>query len=135
MGSLESGFSLKRDQTLLCSFSSSAGRNERKPFGQRPRSRFVRLFLFKKIDYLHWICTVAVFFFLVLFQMFLPGSVIEKSKNSWREGEELTYRDLMLWKEIGGLDFGEDIKFEPSKLLAKFQKESNEVNMSSVLRR
>ncbi|CAL5383092.1 unnamed protein product [Camellia sinensis] len=135
MGSLESGFSLKRDQTLLRS-SSSASRNERNPFGQRPRSRFVRLFLFKKIDYLQWICTVAVFFFfLVLFQMFLPGSVIEKSKNSWRGEEELASWDLMLWKEIGGLDFGKDIKFEPSKLLAKFQKESNEVNISSVSRR
>ncbi|KAF5934711.1 hypothetical protein HYC85_025840 [Camellia sinensis] len=66
MGSLESGFSLKKDQTLHCSSSSSASRNERNPFSQRPRSRFVRLFLFKKIDYLQWICTVAVFFFFLV---------------------------------------------------------------------
>ncbi|GMP92716.1 hypothetical protein CsSME_00042820 [Camellia sinensis var. sinensis] len=58
--------------------------------------------------------------------MFLPSSVIEKLTISWRGGKELACGDLMLWKEIGGLDFGEDIKFEPSKLLAKFQKESNE---------
>ncbi|CAL5397632.1 unnamed protein product [Camellia sinensis] len=127
MGSLESGLSFKRDQNLP----RSTSRNERNPFGQRPRSRLARFVLFKKIDYLQWICTVGVFFFfVVLFQMFLPGSVMEKSENS-----EVVSGDLMLWKEIGGLDFGEDIKFEPSKLLAKFQKESKEVNMSSVSRR
>ena len=85
-------------------------------------------------DYLQWICTVAVFFFfVVLFQMLLPGSMIEKSKNSLRR-REVAFGDFMLTKEIGGLDFGEDIKFEPSKLLAKFQNESEEVNISSVSR-
>ncbi|KAL6958625.1 hypothetical protein U1Q18_047421 [Sarracenia purpurea var. burkii] len=134
MGSLETGLSLKRDQHLLRS-SSSTNRNERHPFGQRPRSRFSRLVLFKKIDYLQWICTVAVFFFFVgLFQMLLPGSVTEKSENSWGR-REVASGDSMLSKEIDGLDFGEDIKSEALKILVKFEKECNEVNISSVSRK
>ncbi|PSS03984.1 Glycosyl transferase, family 1 protein [Actinidia chinensis var. chinensis] len=136
MGSLESGVPLKRDQHLLRS-SSATNRNERNPYGQRPRSRFARLVLFKKIDYLQWICTIAVFFFFVgLFQMLLPGSVMEKSDNSWRGRGEAS-GDSKFWKEIGGgfLDFGEDIKFVKTNLLSKFQRESNEVNMSSDSRR
>ncbi|XP_057462589.1 uncharacterized protein LOC130752763 isoform X3 [Actinidia eriantha] len=136
MGSLESGVPLKRDQHLLRS-SSATNRNERNPYGQRPRSRFARLVLFKKIDYLQWICTIAVFFFFVgLFQMLLPGSVMEKSDNSWR-GRGGASGELKFWKEIGGgfLDFGEDIKFVKTNLLSKFQRESNEVNMSSDSRR
>ncbi|PSS24241.1 Phosphatidyl-myo-inositol mannosyltransferase [Actinidia chinensis var. chinensis] len=135
MGSLESGAPLKRDQHLLRS-SSATNRNERNSFGQRTRSRLARLVLFKKIDYLQWICTVAVFFFFVgLFQMLLPGSVMEKS-DTW-SGRGDPSGDLKFWKEIGGgfLDFGEDIKFEATNLLSKFQKESNEVNMSSDSRR
>ncbi|CAK9180093.1 unnamed protein product [Ilex paraguariensis] len=131
MGSLESGISSKKDSYLLRS-SSATSRNERYLFGQRPRSRFARFVLFKKIDYLQWICTVAVFlFFVVLFQMFLPGSVMEKSGNSLKESQIIS-GDLTLLREIGGLDYGDNIKFEPSKLLAKFQKE---VNGSSASRR
>ncbi|KAF7139562.1 hypothetical protein RHSIM_Rhsim07G0008900 [Rhododendron simsii] len=122
MGSLDTGFSLKRDQNLLRS----------SPFGSKPRSRFARLVLFKRIDYLQWVCTVAVFFFFVaLFQIFLPSSFRENSENSGRGGEVVYSGDLMLLKEIGGLDFGEDIMLDASKLLVKFQKESNEVNVSS----
>ncbi|KAL5718778.1 hypothetical protein ACHQM5_011645 [Ranunculus cassubicifolius] len=35
------------------------------------------------------------------------------------------------FKEIGGLDFGDGIRFEPSKLLEKFQREAIMVNFSS----
>ena len=42
--------------------------------------------------------------------------------------------DLSFIKNIGGLDFGEGIRFEPSKLLQKFQKEADEVNLSSASR-
>ncbi|KDP28542.1 hypothetical protein JCGZ_14313 [Jatropha curcas] len=130
MGSLETVLPLKRESLLR---SSSAGRHS---FMQRqPRSRFSRFLLFKKLDYLQWICTVAVFlFFVVLFQMFLPGSVIEKSEDSWKEVENVS-GDLMYLKEIGTWDFGEDIKFEPSKILQKFQKEVREVNFSSSFNR
>lgn len=124
MGSLESGVSLKRDHHLIRSSSA------------RPRSRFARLVLFKKIDYLQWICTVAVFLsFVVIFQMFLPGSVMEKSEDFLKDREVVVSGDLNFLKEIGELDFGEDIKFEPSKLLAKFQQEAKEVNMSFGSRR
>ncbi|XP_059651310.1 uncharacterized protein LOC132298944 isoform X2 [Cornus florida] len=129
MGSLENGLSSKRDHYLLRS-SSATNRSDRHLFGQRPRSRFARLVLFKKIDYLQWICTVAVFsFFVILFQMFLPGSVIENSGNFLKE-RDTVYGDLTFLKDIGGLEFGEDIRFEPSKLLAKFQKEAKQVNVS-----
>lgn len=125
MGSLENGVSLKKDQNLLRS-SSATGRNV---FGQRQvRSRFARFLFVKKINYLQWICTVAVFFFfVVLFQMLLPGSVMEKSGNLTQDSE-VGYGDLALLKELGGLDFGEDIKFEPLKLLAKFHDEAVEAN-------
>ncbi|KAJ9188273.1 hypothetical protein P3X46_003644 [Hevea brasiliensis] len=132
MGSLESALPLKRESLLR---SSSAGRSERYPFLLRPRSRFSRFLLSKKLDYLQWICTVAVFlFFVVLFQMFLPGSVIEKSQDS-RKQLDMVYGDLLYLKDMGTLDFGEDIKLEPSKLMEKFQKEAREVNLSSSFNR
>ncbi|KAK3024254.1 hypothetical protein RJ639_043630 [Escallonia herrerae] len=134
MGSVENGLAVKRDLHLLRSSSVTNG-NGRNPFGQRPRSRLARFVLFKKIDYLQWICTVAVFlFFVVLFQMFLPGSVMEKSGDSGGEREGFS-GDLTFLKEIGGLDFGEDIKFEPTTLMLKFAKEAREANMSSGSRR
>ncbi|KAF3620090.1 Glycosyl transferase family 1 protein isoform 2 [Capsicum annuum] len=127
MGSLENGVSLKKDQNLLRS-SSVTGRNSG-AFGQRQvRSRFARFLFVNKINYLQWICTVAVFFFfVVLFQMFLPGSVMEKSRNLGQDSE-VRGGDLALLKELGGLDFGEDIKFEPLKVLAKFHDEVVEAN-------
>ncbi|KAJ6344063.1 hypothetical protein OIU76_005736 [Salix suchowensis] len=133
MGSLGTGgISFKRDyETLVRSY--SAGRTERHPFLYRPRSSFSRFLRLKKLDYIQWICTVAVFlFFVLLFQMFLPGSVVEKSElgsSPWR-GMELNDKGLLYLKEIGGLDFGEDIKFQPSKILRNFRKENREMNMS-----
>nr|XP_016509615.1 PREDICTED: uncharacterized protein LOC107827064 [Nicotiana tabacum] len=126
MGSLENGISLKKDQSLLRSASATSGRNN--AFGQRAvRSRFARFLFVNKINYLQWICTVAVFFFfVVLFQMLLPGSLMEKSGNLSSQDSEVV--DLALLKELGALDFGEDIKFEPLKLLAKFRDEAVEAN-------
>ncbi|XVF33239.1 hypothetical protein REPUB_Repub17cG0151700 [Reevesia pubescens] len=122
MGSLESAISLKR----------AGSRNERNPFLGRPRSRFSRFLLFKKLDYLQWMCTVAVFlFFVVFFQMFLPGSVMDKSQDSLLDDKDLVFGELRYLKEMGGLDFGEDIRLEPCKLLEKFQRENKVVNLES----
>ncbi|XP_073281793.1 uncharacterized protein [Primulina huaijiensis] len=141
MGSLESGLPLKRDQHFVRS-SSGRGINHVQSngfLGHRPRSRFARLVLFKKIDYLLWICTVAVFFFVVfLFQMFfLPGSITEVEKSHkihglFRQNGGVSYGDFSFLKE---LDFGEDIIFEPSRIVAKFQKEVNEVNRTVASRK
>ena len=122
MGSLESGISLKR----------AGSRNERNPFLSRPRSRFSRFLLFKKLDYLQWICTVVVFlFFVVFFQMYLPVSVMDKSQESLLDDKDVVFGELRYLKEMGGLDFGEDIRLEPSKLLEKFQRENKEVYLHS----
>ncbi|CAK7348791.1 unnamed protein product [Dovyalis caffra] len=105
MGSLETGgISFKRDNNAPIR-SYSVGRAERNPFCIDPDRDFL---------------------------MFLPGSVVEKSELGsfpWR-GMELVNNDLLYLKEIGRLDFGEDIKFQPSKILQKFQKENREMNMS-----
>ena len=131
MGSLESGVPLKRDPLGR---SSSNGRS---PFLQRPRSKFSRFLLLKRLDYLQWICTVAVFlFFVVLFQMYLPGSVIENEKSEdLMKNVGWSSEDLRFLKELGLLDFGEDIRFEPSKLLEKFQKEGREASLSPAFNR
>ncbi|PIA34447.1 hypothetical protein AQUCO_03700009v1 [Aquilegia coerulea] len=131
MGSLEVGIPLKR-APLLRSLSSSSGRGDRLPFFRKPRSRFARFLLFEKVDYLQWICTIAVFFFVVvLFQMFLPGSVMEKSGDFEEFGGVIRDDEWVKFKDIKGLDFGDGIRFEPSsKLLEKFQKEDTQVNLS-----
>lgn len=129
MGSLETGMPLKRDLHLLRS-SSERSNSSNGLFSQRPRSRFARFVRFKKIDYLQWICTIAVFFFFVfLFQMFfLPGSVVEEEKSA----NNYNYEAL---KFLNELDFGENIKFEPSKLLAKFQRDAKEFNETVATRK
>ncbi|GAB4861658.1 hypothetical protein Ancab_036910 [Ancistrocladus abbreviatus] len=120
MGSLESGVTFKKVPSLPSS------RIEKL---QRPRSRLPR-FLFKKLGYLQWICTIVVFsIFLLLFQAFLPGSVMERPENSSKDGK-LISGDLLYLKDMGGLEFGEDIRFEPTRVLAKYQKEAKEMNMS-----
>ncbi|KAJ8900578.1 hypothetical protein K2173_025355 [Erythroxylum novogranatense] len=130
MGSLETGLPLKRDGLLR---SSSATRSDRHAFLQRPRSRFSRFLFFKKLDYLQLVCTFAVFlFFVILFEMFLPGSVSENSNDSWKLKKGMVSEDLMYLKEMGSFDFGDDIRFEPSRLLEKFNKEAKELNFSST---
>lgn len=136
MGSLEIGIPSKR-APLLRSSSSSSSKTDRHPFFHRPRSRFARFLLFEKVDYLQWICTVGVFFFVVvLFQMYLPGSVMEKSGgNNVSSNSDVKSMEWVKLREIGGLDFGDGIRFEPSKLLDKFQKEAVVVNLSRPVTR
>ncbi|XP_031393102.1 uncharacterized protein LOC116204888 isoform X2 [Punica granatum] len=115
MGCLEAGIPpVKRDPLLRSPSVSSTARS-------RPRSKFARF----RLDYLQWVCSVAVFlFFVVLFTMFLPGL---KDMN-------VNPRDLVFLREkIGGLDFGEDvIRFEPSKLVHRFQREAVELKRFSA---
>ncbi|CAA6671588.1 unnamed protein product [Spirodela intermedia] len=127
MGSVENGVPAKRAPLLRLS-SSADGRS----FFHRPRSRLARFLLFEKVDYFQWICTVAIFCFVViLFQAFLPGSVLEKSGNFGVSRRLAAFRELGIFGKIGELDFGEGIRFVPSKLLEKFDKENEEANSSS----
>ncbi|KAK8565752.1 hypothetical protein V6N13_020831 [Hibiscus sabdariffa] len=122
MGSLGSPVSLKR----------AGSRSERNPFLSRTRSRLSRFLLFKKLDYIQWICTVVFFLSVVVFfQMFVPGSVMDKSQDSFLYGKDLVFGELKYLKEMGGLDFGEDVILEPCKLLQRFQRESKQVNLES----
>nr|XP_043624428.1 uncharacterized protein LOC122595998 [Erigeron canadensis] len=120
MGSLENGMlPLKRD-ALLKSLNSRNERNN--SFGQRnKKSRFARFMVLKKLDYLQWICGVAVFiFFMFVFQMFLP---VEKADFLEQKDDNFDMDMMKFFQDFGGLDFGEGVKFEPTKLLLKFQKE------------
>ncbi|MFS8027277.1 putative glycosyl transferase, family 1 [Helianthus anomalus] len=129
MGSLENGvLPLKRDPLLK-----SLSRNERNSsFGQRPRSRFARFMVVKKLDYLQWICAVAVFiFFVFVFQMFLPLSTMEKAGEGFlKQKDDDTFDGELknLFQEFSGLDFGEGVKFEPTRLLLKFQRGNKDFN-------
>ncbi|KAL3624422.1 hypothetical protein CASFOL_031090 [Castilleja foliolosa] len=126
MGSLESGLPLKRDQRLLRSSSSLRNNSFN---SNRSRSRFVRFVVCKKIDYLQLIIAVAVFFFFVfLSQIFyLPGSLTEDGNNQYGQLEKENFGDFSYLKE---LNFGEDLKFEPLKIMDKFQKSSRVVKES-----
>ena len=44
---------------------------------------------------------------------------------------EVSYGDFKLLKEMGVFEFGEDVRFEPTKLLEKFQREAREANLYS----
>ncbi|KAK1275253.1 Aluminum-activated malate transporter 9 [Acorus gramineus] len=136
MGSLDSGIPIKRAPLLRPpSLYPSPGRGDRGHLSllQRPRSKLARLlFLFEKVDYLQWLCTVIAFFFVViLFQAFLPGLIMEKSGGS---GIALRSpnRDFREFEGLGDLDFGEGIRFEPTKLLERFRKEREEANSSAL---
>ncbi|XP_047340923.1 uncharacterized protein LOC124944655 [Impatiens glandulifera] len=139
MGSLEIDGSLKKDHHLLLLRPSSpvVRSIERHPFGQRPRSRSGRWRLFKRVHHLHWICAVFVFFsFLVFLQTLLPGSGSDKSGGGGGGGpwKSMNNGDSTFWAEIDGVDFGEDVKFEPARFLVKFQTESNEVSSRTGVR-
>ncbi|XP_074279780.1 uncharacterized protein LOC141605052 [Silene latifolia] len=143
MGSLDNGVVLKKDQQLL-SNNYSINKNNNNSFGRvasftkqnSHRSRIPRLFLPKRLGYLHWISTIVVFsLLLVVFQAYLPGSVDEKPGNS-SNYLGLVESDLMyLNKVIEELDFGDDLRFGPTKLLVKFKKEAAELNQSLVSER
>lgn len=120
MGSLE--IPLKKGSL----FGPHSSRKEKHPFSQRLRSSFSRL-LFKKLDYVQWICAVVVFLCLVVvFQMFLPVSVVEDSGESlravkMRSWNSSPYHDN---KEIDKyvLDIGEEAVFL-SRISEKFRRE------------
>ena len=133
MGSLENGVLLKKDQQQN---HNNIGRVSSFPKHQRPRSRFPRFLLSKRLGYLQWISTIVVFsVFLVFFQTFLPGSVMERPGNS-RKVTDFMSEDLMYLKEIiGELDFVEDAMFEPLRLLDRFKKEAEDVNSTSGFKR
>lgn len=138
MGSLENGVPPLKRAPLFRPSSRTSSSDSRQSFGYRPRSRFARFLLFEKVDYLQWICTIAVFLFvIVLFQAFLPGSVMEKSGDYLVEQKqnELVSTDLMVFKEFHGLEFGDGIRFQPSKLLDKLDREKKDLNLSSALSR
>lgn len=129
MGSLETGvLPLKRTATLLRSS------NNRRSFFHSPRSRLARFFLFEKVHYVQWICTAATFFFVViLFQALLPSSSVVDDNSP---GVSLFNEMSPLLEEIGELEFGEGIRFIPSKLLETFQKRKwkwEDANFSSGL--
>lgn len=129
MGSLSPVIPLQRDSLLKYSprNEKNINSNNYNLYTQRPRSRLSRFMILKKIDYLQWISALAVFiFFMFLFQLFLPLSMVDKSdgdflKERVDDNIDVDFKNLL--KEIGGLDFGEDVKFMPTKLLTKFQSE------------
>lgn len=123
MGSLENGVYQQQNHQ-------SIGRVSSFPKQLRPRSRSSRSLLSKRLGYLQWISTIVVFsLFLVLFQAFLPGSVVERPGSPGKD-LDLLERDFMYLKELGELDFGEDVRFEPTRVLDKLQKEARELNLS-----
>lgn len=134
MGLLESRQPVRSSSVRSNSGSVGGGSNASGIWGQRYRSRFARLVLFKKIDYVQLICAVAVFFFFIfLFQIFfLPGSVTDdrnfgRIHGIFRKHDEKSAPELPFLKE---LDFGEDVKLEPLKILTKFRKDDKVVNDS-----
>lgn len=138
MGSLESKSPLNKDphsqhSSSVRSNSIASSSNAHGFWGQRYRSRFARSVLFKRIDYLQLLCAVAVFFFFIfLFQIFfLPTTDNERKsdriRDLFRKNGEGSYRDMAFLNE---LDFGEDVKFEPSKILDKIQKDAKDIHES-----
>lgn len=118
MGSLDAGVFAKRGPLLP----SSSRRSDRHL--QRNRSRLWRILRFEKVDYFQWVFIVVVFFFvIVLFQSFLPGSSPEKSGSSGNYGLRAALAGSK--PEAVRVDFGDGIRFHPSKLLEKFRREAN----------
>lgn len=118
MGSLESTIPLKKGSL----FGPQSSKKEKSPFSQRLRSSFSRL-LFKKLDYVQWICAVVVFLCLVVvFQMFLPVSVVEDSEESLRavtmRSWDSSRRDS---RERYVLDIGEDEAVFLPRISEKFK--------------
>lgn len=65
--------------------------------------------------------------------MFLPGLVVvdKSDKPPWRsKKEELLPPDLIVFKESGVFDFGEGVRFEPTKLLMKFRRDAAQTSTS-----
>ncbi|KAJ6851890.1 uncharacterized protein M6B38_257805 [Iris pallida] len=120
MASLENAPPTKRTPVIRSVGGGGSGRS----FLHRPRSKLARFLLFERVDYLQLILTALVFFLvIILFQAFLPSSAVERSAAGDAEG---------FLAKIGGLDFGEGIRFLPSKLEERWEKERRERNSSSL---
>jgi hypothetical protein len=114
MGSLESTIPLKKGSLF--------GKKEKHPFSQRFRSSFSRLLFNKKLDYIQWICAVVVFLCLVVvFQMFLPVSVVEDSEESFRAVKMRSWNTLHHSDEEYVLDIGEDVAVFLPRISEKFK--------------
>lgn len=128
MGSLESRWPLKRDHHLQPS--SSVRSNVCGIWGQRGRSRLARLVLVKRINFLQLISAVSVFFFCIfLFQFFsLPGSGKNEQTDSNKFDSLFVPNSSDAFSFLQELDYGEDVKFEPLKILAKFKRGAEDLN-------
>lgn len=124
MGSLESGIPGKRE--------TGWSKQQHPSFLQRNRSR--SFLLLKRFTYLQLICSIAVFFFFVLlFQFSLPALVSDKPPPRRRSSEKeelLLPPDMLVFKERGVLSFGQDVNFEPTKLLMSFHRDAHTVSSS-----
>ncbi|KAG8044881.1 hypothetical protein GUJ93_ZPchr0008g13509 [Zizania palustris] len=99
------------------------------------RSRLARFLLFEKVDYLQWIGTAAAFFFVtIVFVAFFPGSTVFErpttllpsrraggGAGSGRGGAE-----SLLPLGLGGLETGEGVAFEPTRLKERWARERRE---------
>ena len=95
------------------------------------RSRFARFLLFEKVDYLQWIGTAAAFFFVtIVFVAFLPGSVVVERPTMLlpfrRAGGVLGGREASLPRDLGSLETGEGLAFEPTKLRERWARDRRE---------
>ncbi|KAM0908414.1 hypothetical protein ACQ4PT_015477 [Festuca glaucescens] len=92
------------------------------------RSRLARFLLVDKVDYLQWIGTAAAFFFVtILVVAFLPGSLVLESPTmllpSRRASAGGSRTDPLLPR---GLENGEGLAFEPTRLREKWGRERRE---------
>ncbi|XP_051129398.1 uncharacterized protein LOC127250234 [Andrographis paniculata] len=105
----------------------------------RNKSRFcARWFRFKKLHYLHTVCSLSIFFAcLILLEMLLPGFVSDDDKKShrtisssfrWTKGDVVDHGNLSFLKE---LDFGDDVRFGHLSIDTKFQKRDAETSVAS----
>ncbi|VAH77664.1 unnamed protein product [Triticum turgidum subsp. durum] len=97
------------------------------------RSRLARFVLVDKVDFLQWIGTAAAFFFVtILVYTFLPGSVVvenptmllpsRRASGGWGQGGT----EAVLPRGLGGLENGEGLTFEPTRLREKWARERSQ---------
>lgn len=131
MGSLQSVLPLTSDSLWMRS--SPAGTSSNVRVLQRRRTRFSICRCLLKISYSQCICaTCSLFFCLFIIQLLhLPGYVREgerisrKTLGFFKDRKEIDFEGLSFLKE---LDFGEDFRLEPFKILETFERNGNLVN-------
>lgn len=99
------------------------------------RSRLARFLLFEKVDYLQWIGTAAAFFFVtILFVAFFTGSAVFENpmlllpsrRASAGGGVRQSRTEVLLPRDLGGLETGQGLVFEPTRLREKWARERRE---------